>query len=152
MLFSCYRQDQFQDPEGFLASLGLVLEQYPDEVIKHVTDPRTGIQRRSKWPPSIAEIVEACDECAAGIKRRERFANWGHNDPLAIEGPPVKKLTEAEMVAKYGKGYGLAPVKEEKLPLTEEEITTAWAKVLPTYAADPSRLARLLNNDLKQGE
>ncbi len=45
-----------------MTQLGAVLEQYPDEVITYVCDPRTGIQRRSKFPPTISEIVEACDE------------------------------------------------------------------------------------------
>jgi len=45
-----------------MTSLGAVLEQYPDEVIRYITGPRTGIQRRLKWPPTINEVVEACDE------------------------------------------------------------------------------------------
>lgn len=40
-------------------SLGAVLEQFPDEVVVYITDPRTGIQRRSKWPPTISEVIEA---------------------------------------------------------------------------------------------
>ncbi len=134
-------------------SLGLILEQYPDEVIKFVTDPRTGIQRRSKWPPSIAEIVEACDECATNIKRRERFTNWGKNNVDAfgnivaqIEGPPpAKKMTKEEMEAKYGKGYGLTDPKEAPPPLTREEITSAWAATIKQYQSDPSLIDRLKN-------
>lgn len=61
-LFSAYRSDQYADPEGFKNSLGAVLEGFPDEVIMFVCDPRTGIQRRSKWPPTLNEIVEACEE------------------------------------------------------------------------------------------
>jgi hypothetical protein len=61
-VFSAYRIDQYAEPESFKTSLGAVLEQYPDEVITYVCDPRTGIQRRSKWPPTISEIVESCDE------------------------------------------------------------------------------------------
>lgn len=45
-----------------MISLGAVLEGFPDEVITHVTDPRTGIQRRMKWPPTISEVIEACEE------------------------------------------------------------------------------------------
>ncbi|MDI3563540.1 hypothetical protein [Bradyrhizobium sp. Arg816] len=62
ILFSAYRADQYADPEGFMTSLGAVLEQFPAEVIVYVTDPRTGIQRRSKWPPTISEVVEACED------------------------------------------------------------------------------------------
>ena len=61
-LFASYRADQYADAEGFMTSLGAVLEQYQDEVIRYVTGPHTGIQRRLKWPPTINEVVEACDE------------------------------------------------------------------------------------------
>lgn len=45
-----------------MTSLGAVLEQFPDEVIVYITDPRTGIQRRSKWPPTISEVIEAAED------------------------------------------------------------------------------------------
>lgn len=61
-LFTSYRIDQYADPEGFKANIGAVLEGYSDEVIVHVCDPRTGIQRRCKFPPTVSEIVEACDD------------------------------------------------------------------------------------------
>lgn len=61
-IFGCYRVDQFADPEVFMNSLGAVFEGFPDEVIVYVSDPRTGIQRRSKWPPTISEVVEMCEE------------------------------------------------------------------------------------------
>lgn len=45
-----------------MISLGAVLEDFPDDVITYVTDPRTGIQRRMKWPPTLSEVIEACEE------------------------------------------------------------------------------------------
>lgn len=68
-VFSAYRADQYSDPESFKISLGAVLEQYPDEVITYVCDPRTGIQRRLKWPPTISEMVEACDDHRAFLEK-----------------------------------------------------------------------------------
>ncbi len=69
ILFGSYRADQYADAESFMNSLGAVLEQFPDEVIVYVTDPRTGIQRRSKWPPTVSEILEACEEHRDHLKR-----------------------------------------------------------------------------------
>lgn len=60
MLFSAYRKDDFADPEGFVAQLGAILENYSEDVILYVTSPHTGVQRTIKWPPSIAEVIEAC--------------------------------------------------------------------------------------------
>lgn len=45
-----------------MVSLGAVLEQFPDEVITYISDPRTGIQRRSEWPPTISKVVDACEQ------------------------------------------------------------------------------------------
>lgn len=89
-MFSAYRMDQFADPEGFKNSLGAVLEGYPDEVMIYVCDPRTGIQRRSKWPPTISEMVEACDEHRAFLEklRKQRPAFQERKpEPLLRERP-----------------------------------------------------------------
>ncbi len=89
-VFSAYRIDQFADPDGFKIQLGAVLEQYPDEVITYVCDPRTGIQRRSKFPPTISEMVEACDEHRAFLEklRKQRPAfQERKSTPLLRERP-----------------------------------------------------------------
>lgn len=60
-LFSAYRKDEYADAKGFLVQLGTILEEYTDPIVEYVTHPSTGIQRRLKFPPSLAEVVEACD-------------------------------------------------------------------------------------------
>ena len=60
-LFSAYRSDNFADPEGFVAQLGVILSEFSDEVVNYVTSPKTGVQRRSKWPPTISEVLDACE-------------------------------------------------------------------------------------------
>ena len=87
-VFSAYRIDQFGDPDGFKTQLGAVLEQYPDEVIKYVCDPRTGIQRRSKFPPTISEMVEACDS------QREFLAKQAAPRPAFKERKPEPLLRD----------------------------------------------------------
>lgn len=63
MVFGAYRKDDFADPENFLLQLGMVLERYSDAVIERVSDPRSAdsLQRRCKFPPSIAEIGDLAD-------------------------------------------------------------------------------------------
>jgi hypothetical protein len=142
MLFTSYRTDQYPDPDAFMASLGLVLEQYPDDVIVYVTDPRTGVQRRCKWPPTIPEIVEALDDRSAWLKRRERYENWGKNNKLMVEGPIVPKPTLEEMQEKYGKDWGLNQVDPDR-GIAPVFTAPSWDKVTADYASDPSRIARL---------
>jgi hypothetical protein len=69
MLFSAYRRDDFADPDGFVMQLGVILCDFPEDVVNYVTSPKTGLQRRSKWPPSISEIVDACEAHQDFLKR-----------------------------------------------------------------------------------
>jgi hypothetical protein len=87
-LFSAYRRDEFADPDGFVVQLGAVLERYPDSVIVHVTSPHTGLQRRLKFPPSIAEVVEACDAEQASQERHAALKRVRPVDRKRLPAPP----------------------------------------------------------------
>jgi hypothetical protein len=93
VLFSAYRIDQYTDPEGFKLNIGLVLEQYPAETIMFVTDPRTGVQRRHEWPPSVKSVVDACDQHINEQAKVIRYANWGKNTPML--GRPARAQADA---------------------------------------------------------
>lgn len=91
MLMGAYRQDQFASPQSFAAQAAMVLERYPKAVIETVTSPITGLQRKLKWPPSLAELSAECDS------EKERLSR----------GPPLTKRIEprkAEM-PEPGKDY-----------------------------------------------
>jgi hypothetical protein len=64
MVLSAYRIDQFGDPDGFIGQLDAVFSRYDIEVVEYLTDPRNSksLQRVHSWPPTIAEVSEACDE------------------------------------------------------------------------------------------
>lgn len=109
ILFSAYRSDQYADPEGFMASLGAVLEQYPSDVVIYITDPRTGVQRGKVFPPTIAEIVAAADARIADIRRREKFEKWGQQNISMLEAPRHKRPSMAELKEKYGENWGINP-------------------------------------------
>ena len=84
MLLAAYRRDDLADPEGFVAQLGVVLEGYDDAVIVAVTSPHTGLQRRCKWLPTIAEVVEACDAEAVAKETRDRYARMPKPERVAL--------------------------------------------------------------------
>lgn len=119
-----------------------MLEQYSNEVIIYATDPRTGVQRGQKWPPTIAEIVEACDNRAAELKRNERFSNWGKNETPLLEAPRQERPTLEELKAKYGANWGMKSLDEKpagptfKVPTLEE--------LQHFYARNPERITRLM--------
>ena len=45
-----------------MVQLGTILTDFSEEVVNYVTSPKTGLQRRSKWPPTISEVLTACEE------------------------------------------------------------------------------------------
>ena len=128
-LFSSYRADQYADPEGFKNSLGAVLEGFPDEVIRYVCDPRTGIQRRLKWPPAISEIVEACEE-------HQEFLFRARTAKPAV----FIRLPEPERPAGYLANI-FVPENNRRYPLF-----VAWAK-----KADPKMWKYGLSSDDRHG-
>lgn len=77
------------DPETYTAAVAAVLAEYPPEVVRLVTDPRTGIARTLKFLPSVAEVAGACDAAAKSIWA-ERF--------LAARGFPARADEEPTSV------------------------------------------------------
>lgn len=113
-LFSAYRRDDFAEPDGFVLQLGLVLEPYPDSVIDEVTSPRTGLQRRLKFPPSIAEVVEACDAADAYQKRMEALRKVRPVERKSLPRPPRDPRAKANHFIPEGfVGYDEAVSRHE---------------------------------------
>lgn len=143
MIFSAYRTDQYPDPDGYMVSLGAVLEQYPDDVVLYVSDPRTGIQRDSKWPPTINEIVTALDSRASDLKWKKRFENWGQNELLMIEPPREERLSLDELKAKYGENWGLTSLNS-KTTTQDEKQAPSWGDIQRMYQDNPGLMGRLM--------
>jgi hypothetical protein len=61
LMFGCYRKGDANDPDTYTAAIAAVLAEYPAEVIKAVTDPRTGLPRKVSWLPTVKEVSDACD-------------------------------------------------------------------------------------------
>jgi hypothetical protein len=86
LLEGSYRNDAAASAEVFHLGYVMTLAEYPDDCIRHVTDPRTGIQsfkymtwRGDKevrgpfmaWPPNPGELQQACEKYMAPILRRQ---------------------------------------------------------------------------------
>lgn len=68
LLFGCYRKGDANDPETYTAAVTAILADYSPEVIRRVTDPRTGIPRKLKFMPNPAEVAEECEAAMAAIR------------------------------------------------------------------------------------
>lgn len=104
LLFSAYRLDQYSDPDGFMAQTAVVLSGYDSDVVSYVTDPRTGIQRAQKFPPTISEITDACEEKVTAIAREKELARWRErkriSDELKAQG--INRAPEKPGLMTYG--------------------------------------------------
>jgi hypothetical protein len=140
MMFSGYPQSDFTAPKEAALAMCSVFEDYSDEVIKFATDPKTGVQRRCKWPPKLADVVEFCDERIAYIAKMNRFKNWGKGDTLLLEGPQEPKPTLEELHAKYGKDWGLG---RDDVHIKSMTPAPPWDHIIEQYQSDPSAIARL---------
>jgi hypothetical protein len=56
-----YPKNDAQDPEAYMLAMAAIMSEYPRGVLDLIKDPRTGIARRLKFLPRLAEIAEACD-------------------------------------------------------------------------------------------
>lgn len=57
----------------------MVLERYSDAVIERITNPLSGIQRKQFkhfGPPTIADVVDACEEEASRIARSRYYSGF----------------------------------------------------------------------------
>lgn len=77
LLFGCYRAGEANDPETYTAAIAAVLAQFDAVIVTSVTDPRSGIARRLKFLPTVAEIAELCEEEAARADKIKRYAEMG---------------------------------------------------------------------------
>jgi hypothetical protein len=98
ILMGCYRKTDANDPEVYVAAVVAVLTRYLPEVAIAVTEPATGLPSKAKWLPSIAELVEACNEA-----RESRQSYVPPPKPVALLAPPVKRLSEAEKDAQFAR-------------------------------------------------
>jgi hypothetical protein len=121
-MYACYRREDAAQAETMLDAVAAVLAEYPEEVIRLVTDPRTGLPGRMKFPPAVAEVREACElamgpvnaraarekreaEAAAQVAERERLEEF------------CRTVPKVDLKERHGPNYGLGSpgiVKEDE--------------------------------------
>lgn len=107
IILAGYRKADYQNPEAFVMQAAMNLMRFPKEVIEYVSAPTTGIQTRSKWPPSLAEIVEACVAEQSWCEKVARYSAMG---PKAMKALPPPRFSAEDsyeaMFKKYGRPTG----------------------------------------------
>ena len=106
MILSGYRKADYHNLEAFLTQAAMILRKFPADIIEFVSAPETGIQTRSQWPPSLAEILDAC---TAEQNHREKVARYSAMGPIAKRLPPPKFSAQQSfetMTKKHGRPFG----------------------------------------------
>lgn len=78
MLFGCYRRGDANDPETYVAAISAVLAMYETDLVREVTDPRTGIQTSERFEtfmPNAGELRRYCEGIAARNERLQRLGS-----------------------------------------------------------------------------
>lgn len=83
LLFGCYRRGEANDPETYAAAVAAVLAEYPEDTIRHVTDPRTGLPsnpptdpktgRTYTGLPDVGHVRAACEKHHGPVRRAREY-------------------------------------------------------------------------------
>jgi hypothetical protein len=89
MLVGAYRRNDAEDPALFIRAAATVLAGYPENVVRRVTHPATGLPSRLKFLPSIAEIRDACEEAMKPIYAAQREERLKAKNAALLAPPAV---------------------------------------------------------------
>jgi len=83
LLLGSYRKGDAEDPDVYTSAVAAVLAQYPEAIVRRVTDPRGGLPGTSQWLPTVHEVRAACErEMAPERERMRREANRARTDAI----------------------------------------------------------------------
>lgn len=62
LMFGCYRKGDANDPDTYVAAITATLARYPEDIIRDVTNPASGLPTKKDFLPTVKEVFEACEE------------------------------------------------------------------------------------------
>lgn len=105
VLFGCYRRGDANDPDAYVAAIAAVLSTYEPDLIRRVTDPRTGISTTEKFRtfmPNSGELKAYCEEQAVVADRVRRYAALPAPNWKALPKPPPAPGDRANLFVHKG--------------------------------------------------
>lgn len=127
VLFGSYRRGDANDPDRYVTSIAAVLTLYDFELIRDVTDPRTGIQTTEKFcsfMPNAGELKVYCDAIAAQRDRIQKLAELPRPnfDRQALPPPPPAPGDKATVFVHAGNPHCAALIEWAKRPDTDPRL------------------------------
>jgi hypothetical protein len=112
LLLGCYRKGDANDPDTYVAAITATLARYPEDVIRDVTHPATGLPTQKDFLPTVREVYLACEAIVqprrAAEARRKQIENQ-----LAERAEFDRKRDEAT-------GERIAPQSTEDAAMNDE--------------------------------
>ena len=65
LMFGCYRRGDANDPDTYVAAITATLARYPEDIIRDVTHPASGLPVQKDFLPTVAEVYRACEALMA---------------------------------------------------------------------------------------
>lgn len=84
VLFGGYRRNDANDPEIYVSSIAAVLALYDEDLIREVTDPRTGIATTEKFAAFLPNPGELKARCEAIAEHRARISQYNELPPVDL--------------------------------------------------------------------
>lgn len=143
LLLGCYRTGDANDPETYVAAIAATLARYSQDIITDVTHPVTGLPSKKGWLPTVKEVFDACEDLDDANRQkiaRERRIKAQLAAREAEDRQAGQKPTLEQLRAKYGENWGLSAGPKA----TPANKAPSWQAIASAYAADPTRLARLI--------
>lgn len=114
-MLGCYRRNEVADEEVFTRAIIAVLCDYPENVVRVVTNPARGLPATLKWLPSIAEVRDACElEMEPILRERQRHATRLAQQRERLAPPEVTQEGRERAVARWNAMKGALVAEGEK--------------------------------------
>lgn len=134
MLFGCYRRGEANDPEMYVSAIAAVLSGYDANLIREVTDPRTGIMTTEKYMsfmPNAGELKVYCEGIAAKRAHIKRLGELPRQDYARLPAPPpvdgdLATLFVSDMSPKYQMLLEWAETADKRLFKFDEQNHGIW--------------------------
>jgi hypothetical protein len=140
VLFGGYRKGDANDPDRYIGSVIAVLSDYPEDTVRYVTDPRTGVSNKfPDYMPNAPQVRQACEDHygptrrAFEVEAKERRQLEERKRLMPPEGP--RKTYDELIQSCVDAGLDMGKRKKEKVNvdafLHEHGMTRAQFDALP---------------------
>lgn len=153
IMLGCYRRGDVADSEIFTRGVISILCEYPERVVRLITDPARGLPGRVQWLPTLAEIRAACEAehaptVRAQERERRRLEQWRERlaPPAVTEEGRARALAHWERRKAEMTGETVED-KQRSLVEAEKRLADAQLGRLPRTVASEELLAKIRSRE-----